>query len=249
LFEKMMLRSLAHFICLCAVLLVATAHGQKLVEAGFPALDREWNGKDYETVASLLKDGKVPLPTLATPEGQRFLQRLTSPENLSFARNKDLPIGARLGDFARLMVNANLILMRYVVVANQNVNVHAETTMQMCFALRIAETGVNLVEEFLPSLPKDDKYETRMAGLRKTYSGMTTLFGGAETSLGEATFYSPDDLSSLLQSMAEVLPTVKKAFPPEYRVELRKKLEGRKTAFPKEKDAANLQKMIGEIGS
>jgi hypothetical protein len=227
-----------------------STRGQTLVEAGMPALSREWSGADYQRAAEVLASGKVPLPTLATPEGRAFFKRLTSPENLSFAANTSVPISVRMGDFSgSLMTGVKTILMQYLTAANKGARVHTEVAMQMSFMLHLAAAGIKLTDEFIPTIPKDDKYEIRLGGLKKMYGGMTTIFVGAETSLGENTFYSPEDLSLLLQAMSEVLPTMKTAFPPDFGIELRKKLEKRKAAFPGEKDRQILQKMIAEIGS
>ena len=248
----MNLRALVSPAYLCATIFlffIAAAHSQALVEAGVPAFGREWSGLGLPTHRRDPSSGKVPLPTLADPEGRAFLKRLTSTENLSFARDSHLPINARGDDFGKLMQGSSTIIMQYVTAANKGAKVHTETVMQMCFTLRLAEAGIVLVDEFIPTIAKDDKYEVRLAGLKKMYSGLTSIFVGAETSLGETSFYSPEDLSLLLQAMEEVLPTVRKAFPAGYDLELRKKLEARQAGFPAEKDAANLQKMIAELGS
>jgi hypothetical protein len=224
------------------------ARGQALVEAGVPALSREWSVADYQQAATVLASGKVPLPTLADPEGRAFLKRLTSTDNLSFARNKTLPVAARLEDFGKMMIAPNQILKQYLAAANKGAQLHAEIALQMSFVLHIAEEGVLLAEEFIPTIPKDNKYKIRLDGLKKMNSGLTSIFVGAESSLGENTFYSQEDLSLLLQAMADTLPTVKRAFPPDYKIEFRKKLEARLPSFPAEQDTANLKKMIAEIG-
>lgn len=147
------------------------------------------------------------------------------------------------------MTGVRAITMQYATAANKGTNVHTEMAMQVSFMLRVAKVGTILVDEFIPTIQKDDKYEIRLAGLKRMYSGMTTMFVGAEASLSETSFYSPDDRSLLIQTMAEVLPAIKNAFPAGYNVELRKKLGIRKAASSNEKDAANLQKMIDEIGN
>lgn len=63
-------------------------------------------------------------------------------------------------------------------------------------------------------------------------------------SLGETNFYTADDLSQLIDAMAEALPTAEKAFTPDYKIELRKKLEMRQPAFRRLEDAKKLQDMI-----
>jgi hypothetical protein len=208
-----------------------------------------WSGADYQRAAEVLSSGKIPLPTLADAEGRAFFKRFTSTENLNFAFDTNLPIAVRLDDFSgSLTTGVKTILMQYLTAANKGVNVHTETALILSFMLRLGAAGIVLVEEFVPTIPKDDKYDVRLGGLKRMNSGLTTVFLGAETSLGETSFYSHEDLSQILQTMVEVLPTFLKVFPGGYRVELRKKLEERGKAFPGEKDAANLQKMLGELG-
>ena len=62
--------------------------GSALVEAGIPALSREWSGDDYARVAQMLAAGKLPLPRLTDDQGRLFLQRLTTTENFSLYRNR-----------------------------------------------------------------------------------------------------------------------------------------------------------------
>jgi hypothetical protein len=220
-----------------------------LAEAGIPALSREWVGDDYARAAGLLAAGKVPLPRLSDETGRLFLQRLTSTENFSFYRNRTLPIEQRLDNLLKLMSGSGTIMKQYATAANKGLDLHREITQQLAFSLRFAAMGVQLIDEFLPTIPKDDKYPVRMDGLKRTNGGLTSIFVGAEMSLSETKFYSPEDLSLLLGAMAETLPVVKKAFPPDYRIELRKKLESRKSAFPRKEDAQSIQRMIDELGT
>jgi hypothetical protein len=241
------IRSISWLAAVALLSLLNVARGQALVEAGVPALSREWTSVDYQQAANVLASGKVPLPTLADPEGRAFLKRLTSTDNLSSSRNRSVPIGARLEDFSKMMIAPNSILKQYLAAANKGEKLHAEIALQMAFVLHLAEEGILLADEFMPTIPKDGKYETRLAGLKKMNSGLTTIFVGAEASLGENTFYSQEDLSGLLQAMADVLPTVKRAFLSDYKIELRKKLQARQASFSDQNDAANLKKMIAEL--
>ena len=223
--------------------------GTAFVEAGIPALSRDWSGDDYAQVAQVLAAGRLPLPRLTDEQGRLFLQRLTSKENLSFYRNHSLPIQQRMEGFFKLMGGANAIAKQYMAAANKGLDVHREIAQQLAFLLRATAVTVQLIDEFLPTVPKDEKYPVRMAGLKQTYSGLTTAFVGAETSLSETRFYSPDDLTALLDAMSETLPTVKKVFSPDYKRELRKKLESHRAAFLRAEDTKNIQKMIDELQS
>lgn len=75
----------------------ASGAGSRLVEAGIPALSREWTGDDYARVAEVLATKKLPLPRLTDEEGKKFIEQLTSVRNFSLFQNASLPIEVRLG--------------------------------------------------------------------------------------------------------------------------------------------------------
>lgn len=227
---------------------VAKAEGNALVDAGIPALDREWTGTDYATAVAVLKSGKVPLPTLADKQGSAFFQKLTSTQNFALEQDQALPINNRLADYLKLMEGMGTALALYVEAENSGAKLHVELAQYMVFSLRTAQLGKQLADEFFAKLPHDDKYDARMEGKKEMESGLTTMFQGAVTSLSEKTIYTDEDRSVLLQGMAETLPVLKKAFPEGYKQELLKKLQSYKTSFTKEKDAAAIQQMIDELG-
>lgn len=219
------------------------------VEAGIPASSREWLGSDYTLAAKILSAGKVALPRFSEAQGNVLLRRLTSTENFPFYRNSKLPIESRISDFANLLDGANLILLLYVKAANKGEDVHKEAAHMMAFLLHTGALGTELIDQFMPTIPRDDKYSIRMDGLKKMRTGMTGLFVGAENSLSERTYYSSDDLSVLLQAMVRTLPRIKTAFSADYRAELRKKLESHKSRFKSRDDLGRLDKMLVELDS
>ena len=220
-----------------------------LADAGIPALDRAWTGNDYMQAAKLLSEGKVPLPRLSDEEGRVFLERLTNTGNFSFYRDRTQPMDKRMPDFFNLVAGASVIMNQYPLLAEKGLDVHREFALQLAFGMRMAATGVQLIDEFVPTIPKDDRYEVRMAGMKRAHGGMMKIFAGTEASLSEKRFYTPADLTLLLTTMAETLPAVKKAFSPEYKAEFRKKLETHRAAFPDGEDARAIQQMIDELGA
>ncbi len=225
-----------------------TAATNAFLEAGIPAADREWRGSDYMLAAQIFTDGKVTLPRFSDEQGSLLLERLTSIENFSFQRNKTLPFGSRMEDYLNLTQGANSILKLYLTAANKGKDVHKEMARLQAFELHVAALGVELVDEFMPTIPKDDKYAVRMDGLKKMYSGLTTVFVGAEASLTERKF-SPDDKSTMLEAMTNTLPQIKKTFSADYAVELRKKLESDKSKFKSNDDINRINKMLAELGN
>ena len=140
-------------------------------------------------------------------------------------------------------------MSQYLASANRGENVHSETAQLLAFMLRITTQGVSLTDEAMSIIPKDDKYAARMDAVKNMRSGLTTVFVGVEISLGETNFYTADDLSQLLDAMAETLPIAERMFTPDYKTELRKKLEARRPAFPRPEDACRLQGMISQLRS
>jgi hypothetical protein len=66
--------------------------------------------------------------------------------------------------------------------------------------------------------------------------------------LAEQNGFSAEDLSVVLDAMASTLPRIKTGFPPDVRIELRKKLETDKARFKKAEDTHRLDQMIAELG-
>jgi hypothetical protein len=217
------------------------------LEAGIPTADREWRGTDYRLAAATFAATKLPLPRFSDKHGKAVLARLTSLENFSFHRNRTLPIDARLSDYINLLDGANAVLKRYLATAGKSQEFHKEIAALMSFMLQAAALGVELADEFVPTIPRDENYAVRMDGLKKMNSGLVTIYVGAENSLAEQRFYSAEDLSLLLKAMSETLPRVNRVFSADYRVELRKKLTSHKSSFKKKEDLRYIDEMLKEL--
>jgi hypothetical protein len=225
----------------------AAAETNPFLEAGIPAAARVWSGPDYERTAEILTAGKVPLPTFSDPQGATLLQRITSTDNLALQRDKSLPLSARLQDFLQVQAGASELAKLYLA-ASDGGGYRKEVARITAFLLHSSAQGVNLISELLPTLPKDETYATRMEGLQEMKDGMTTAFVSTEGMLVEDNGFSAEDLSHLLDAMASTLPTLKQGFPPDVRIELRKKLEADKARFKKDDDAKRIDRMLGELG-
>ncbi|MFT3866954.1 MAG: hypothetical protein QM715_00520 [Nibricoccus sp.] len=139
----------------------------RYVDAGFPASDREWVGKDYEAVSMLLKSGKIDLPTLNDADGKAIFARLVNTENFSFAMNKSLPIASRMESLLSMMNGFRNVLTRYLNEANKGAPLNRELAVLMGFLLRIASISVAVTDEFILALPDDDTKPIRLEGLAK----------------------------------------------------------------------------------
>lgn len=226
-----------------AQILGSGAEENPFIAGGVPASDRDWTGKDYDAAVQAIQAGKAPLPVLDDPMGKQVFQRLINESNFGIYRNKSLPIGNRLGDYLQMQQSVNSIFKLYMARAGKGRNLHAEQAASAGFSLRVAALGVDLINEFVPTLPKDDTYEYRIQALKEAYGGLTTTFAASESTLGETKAFTAGDLSLILQAMRATLPTLKQAFSEEFKSELEKKLADRKGQF-KGEDLAALDEMI-----
>ena len=117
----------------------------------------------------------------------------------------------------------------------------------MSFLLHLGSVGIDLTTEFIPSIPKDQNYEIRMEGVKKMRAGLSKIFIGLETSLGERAVYGPNDLSLLLAAMKRELPIYKPMFEEGFPEDLAKKLELRAKEFSSPQDKALLNDLIREL--
>ena len=220
------------YILLALVFSMAAHTGQQFsADSGLPALDREWHGRDYLSVYTALDQGDLALPVLADQSGERFFERLVDPQNFALNRNRDLPLDQRMLDFQQIQQGFNSILRIYAFKANDGEELSTEIATMMAFSLQISALGVDLVNELMPTIPNDERYEARMQGLQTMYDGLTTSFVGAEVSLSETGFYSKGDLSIILQGMAKSLPKLIQGFSSDYKQELKGKLRAHQQNF------------------
>jgi hypothetical protein len=229
-------------------LAMAQSQPNPYLEAGIPTVSRAWSGPDYQRAAEILAVGKVPLPRLSDPQGAALLGRMTSMENLALERDSKLSLQARLEDFVPLQQGASALLKQYLAAGSRG-GFRPETARLAAFLVRSSALGLELVTEMIPTVPRDEQYATRMAGVKQMNDGMTTVFVGCEQMLTPSNHFAPEDLSILLAAMAETLPRVKKTFSADYRITLRKKLEADRPRFKSAEDARRIDAMIAALGT
>ncbi len=238
--------SLAVLFASCAM--AQDAPPSPYVAAGVPAPSREWSGADYARTLQVLSAGSVPLPRFADPHGAALLRRIAALDNFAFHRNKSLPLNARLTDFLTLYRSVNDINKLYLAkTVNDAATDRPELSSLLAFLLRSTAVGLDLVEELLPTLPKDETYGERMKGLQQVRSGLTTMFVGAEMSLGEGDFFSSRDRSAILEAMAATIPSAKRFMAPDVRRELQRKLKADRARFNNANDVRHLDTLDREL--
>lgn len=219
----------------------------RFVEIGIPSPGREWYGSEYSRAAEVFATKTVSVPAFEDPDGRKVIERMVSVENFSLARNLTLPLDQRMEDALTMQGAANSIFKEYIDHANQGKDLHREIAAQIGFSLRLSVVVLDLVDEFLPTIKRDEKYEIRMDGLRGLKMNVETVFSGAEASLGERGYFSEADLSVILTAMADTLPRLNDAFSKDFRVEILRRLQARVPEFPQDPELNALRTMLAEL--
>jgi hypothetical protein len=134
-------------------------------------------------------------------------------------------------------------------LAQKGAKVNRELTELFVFILHNAAVILTVFDEYAATIPDFDNQPNRVEGRRKMRAGAVTMFSGVEVSLSESYFYTEQDFSRMLQGMADTFPTFNKAFTPEFREEIRLKLNKNKGRFKKAEDIANIDRMLRELDS
>lgn len=219
----------------------------RFVESGVPSPTREWYGQEYTHTAELLTAGGVALPTYDGADGEKIFLRMISVENFSLARDLSLPLDRRMGDAIAMQQAANAMMKKYAAEATRGAKLNREMAELLAFSLRMCTVMFTLVDEFLPTIKHDDKYQIRIDGLRKMKMGMEGLFAAAEQTLGEKDFYTDADIRVLLRAMGETIPAFNREFSSDFRVELRGRLKKRVPEFQSPDEKKILELMQTEL--
>ncbi len=224
-------------------LLAATAWRISYLNAGVASLDQKWLGVDYERATQAIITEKIPLPTFSDSKGKEVLKRIVSEENLAFIQNKELSVATRFDNFMLMQTSLSALLGHYVTIANQGkVSLPDELIAFYGFMLKAAASGIGLTDEFMATIPQDDKYEARIESLKKIRKGIIDMLVGAEMTLNE-NYYSKRNREDLLLVVSETLPRFKPILPRDFQIEYRVKLEKQKKKFKDKKSLQRLNQM------
>jgi hypothetical protein len=189
-----------------------------------PALDRAWGAAEYRDLNELIKSGKAPLPTLTDPATRPVFERVVNLRNLDVAANKSLPVGARLQEMLGVLDGTRTLLVAYVTQAQAGKPHERELAKMQVFMLAVATASLNVANEFLPTIPKDDRYQTRMAGFEQMRQGFRTMVGGVVQSVAETTFYSKESTIELVQGIIAYLPSMQQVLSDQDRQDYAKRI-------------------------
>jgi hypothetical protein len=186
--------------------LSVTAEEDAYLRAGVAATDREWRAADYKNLVALVAEKKVPLPNLTDDDGTKILKRFCSVENLSYERDKTLPLAARMQDAFELQPALSVLMKLYAQEALKGAKVGDESALLMGFLLDMSSVQIELVDEFLPTIKHDSGYEDRMTALQEMKAGLATVFVGAYSSVSQDVLFSDKNRTDILASIVRNAP-------------------------------------------
>ncbi len=193
------------------------------VKAGCPPPDRAWSDADYVKFGELLKTGKIELPML-NDESKPIFLALVNREGLARYLNKDVPLRDRLNECLKGYMALLPVLKQYGERYDAKADCSREAAGVIALVIYSTTSLVNLMEELLPTIPKDDNYEARMAGIQQMKGGIRTILLSAADSL--ASTFAEEDVLTILEAMNENLPAQGEFVGPAFVQELRAKVAG-----------------------
>jgi len=183
------------------------------VTQGLPSYDRPWVGQDLTVVAAKLKalaaDNPQQLPRRGSDKSGAVFARLVADDNLAFFRNRSLPLSSRFPDGLAYFQSQNEILKSYAGALDRG-KVSGDDVIDLLAAeLSTVQAVLELVDEFMPTIPKDDgKYEVRMHGLQTMRQGLATMVSGVLTALTESQVYGVETRLRLLARCLDTFPHI-----------------------------------------
>jgi hypothetical protein len=203
---------------------------EKYVELGLPAHDRPWLAPDMvqadKALTAIAQKNPRQLPRYQSEQSGPVFARLTSPQNLEFARNRTIPLDWRMSQALDSTEASNRIHKRYVAAALKNTMGTSELVECLGYQLRAAVVMLDLVDEFLPTMdPKEPDYAARMKGLEQMRQGLAGLVAGGLLTLTERQSYRPAELVRLVGYMKETCPRILAGLSPTSRLEMLTRLE------------------------
>ena len=199
------------------------------LEAGVPAHDRNWTGSDMqqaaEALGKLTKEDAALLPRYQSPQSGKLFERITSAENLDLYQNEGSPIEVRVHEAILLMQSSNQILVLYATAFADQKVADSELIEMIGSTLRLSATIVQLINEFLPTLDKNDPtYPTRMESLDNVRKNLATVVIANLKVLTESDLYRTSELKRLLGHMQDTYPVILPALPEASRAEALQRL-------------------------
>jgi hypothetical protein len=195
------------------------------LQLGMPSPDRMWTSEDYSQAARVLKSiaekDVHELPRYNSRTSGKLFERISSRENLATILDKNLSLDTRLPLAIGYVDGLKQTLMIYLEPSARGTILDAEMGELMGLMLRWSREVMDLANEFMASLPKDDSnLAVRQEGFARMKNGLVTTFNGAIISLGETNIYRTSVRIRLCGYLEETLPPVIQEFPASVRTEI-----------------------------
>lgn len=179
------------------------------IEAGAPAADREWNSEDYAKLVEILqatveKDAHQ-LPRFESEKSGALMRRLVSESNFRVFQDLNLPMSTRLPEAAAFAQNLAQLTGIYLQASNQGEPFDRELVELMGFIARVNVEIWTLADEFLASLPEDER-GGKSGAIDTMRGGTAQVVIGAIRSFSEATTYRPTELRRFATLLAPSVP-------------------------------------------
>jgi hypothetical protein len=183
------------------------------IRLGLPAYDRLWSGDDMvkaEKVLTLVSQkGYRQLPRYKSERSGKAFDRLTSAQNLDFFKDRTFPLNARFPLLINYFQSSNQVFKLYLAGFLKNDVSDSEMVELLGAQLRSALVLLEIVDEFLPTIKKDDpKYQVRMQGLDQMKRGLASVVAGGLKTLTERESYRASELVRLVGYMQETFPQI-----------------------------------------
>jgi hypothetical protein len=197
---------------------------EEYLRLGMPAQDRDWFGGDMvnaeKILASLAQQGYRQLPRYKSERSGEMFARLTSPQNLDLFKNRTLPLDARFPQALNYFQASNQVFKLYLAGFLKKEVRDSELVELMGAQFRSTVVMLELVDEFLPTIQKDDpKYQVRMQGFDQMKRGLASVVAGGLQTLTERESYRGSELVRLVGYMQETFPLIVPRLPPGARTE------------------------------
>ncbi|MBN9521123.1 hypothetical protein J0H58_21820 [bacterium] len=169
---------------------------------------------------------------------------MTATENLDGLRNRGTTIGVRFPLAISHFQATNQILKLYLGVFVKGEVRDSEMVELVGSQLRATVVALDLVDEFIPTLDKDDPtYSNRMRGLERIRGGLGGVVAGSLQTLTERETHRADERARLVGYMEATLPRLVPRLLPGSRAETLTRLEAMQT----DPTLADLQPGLGRL--
>lgn len=183
---------------------------EEYVQLGMPAHDRIWSSEDMkraiEVLTRLKNTNPEQLPRYKSERSGDVFARITADENLDLYRNLTLPLNERLLATNDYMMATNVIIKIYLEDYFRTGSGGTEFAELTGSALRIVVVLFDLVNEFIPTLDKNDEtYAVRMDGLKKMKMGLSMVIAGTIDTISQPEFLIISERKRLVRYLSETI--------------------------------------------